>query len=242
MKTSHLHSLMIALALVPAMATSIEPLTDVESPQEIEKARIKIEALNFNEVTLKSYSKSKKESILNAYSHLDPNRFVPTDLLESTILYFDANKSKFSNQKYLAVVDFRPRSDSFRFFVVNLGTGEVDRHYTTHGTGSDKNQDGVAETFSNIVNSGTSSLGFIRTGEIYFGKFNRALRLDGLSKSNSRIRERAITLHGWDNAHEAPVIQGLTYGCLTFDWTVKDVIVDKLRDGALINIGISKTN
>ena len=227
-----------SLAIVAAQpATPLDQFVDLESPQKIAEARTKIEALAFEDLTEKDFAAEKD---LSQYSHLDPHRLVPPHLLESSLLYYDKNQTRFTNQSYIAVVDFGVRSDVARFYLVNLKSGEVERHYTTHGKGSDRNNDGLAESFGNEVNSGKSSLGPIRTAAIYYGKFNRSLRLDGLSKSNNQMRQRAVTLHGWDEVKEAPVIQGLSYGCLTFDWTIKDDIVDKLKDGALIYVGQSQ--
>lgn len=227
------------LAAQPARTTllQVDQFYDVESPQKIAEAQKRIDQLGFEELTEKDFSSNK---VLLQYSHIDPDRFIPNNLLEPSVLYFDKNKSRFSNQRYIAVVDLGVRSDQPRFYLINMETGQVDRHFTTHGVGSDKNNDGIAETFGNIVNSGASSLGPIRTGEVYYGKFNRSLRLDGLSRTNNRMRQRAVTLHGWDHVKEQPIIQGLTYGCLTFEWSIKDSIIDKLKNGAFIFVGQAK--
>jgi hypothetical protein len=213
---------------------------DRQSPEEIEKARLEIEALFKDAVEPKTLNKVQASAILQKYQHLDPNKEVPTDLLEDAVLYFDQNLSKFPNQAYIVVIDFKPRSNVRRFFLINMASGEVEKFFTTHGHGSDKNRDGYAERFLNVVNSGASSVGFIRTGEVYWGKFKRSVRLDGLSTTNSKVRERAIVLHGWDNAHERPVIQGLSWGCPALDWTVKDGVIDKVKEGSLMYIGVSK--
>ena len=175
---------------------------DRQTPQEIEAARLRVEHDFADAVTLLSLNQAQKNSILAQYAHLDPTGIVPSDLLRDAVVYFDANKSRFRNQAYITVVDFKPRSDSYRFFLVNMETGSVERYHTTHGLGSDKNEDGWAEIFGNVINSGKTSLGFARTAEVYVGKFRRSLRLDGLSSTNSNIRERAIVFHGWDNANK----------------------------------------
>ncbi|MGE3682692.1 MAG: murein L,D-transpeptidase catalytic domain-containing protein [Bdellovibrionales bacterium] len=213
---------------------------DKQSPEEIEKARREIEALFSDAVGPKNLKKAEAAAILQKYQHLDPKNEVPTDLLEEAVLFLDRNLAKFPNRAYITVIDFKPRSDVRRFFVINMTTGEVEKFFTTHGIGSDKNKNGIAEIFGNIVNSGMSSLGYIRTAEVYWGKFKRSVRLDGLSATNSKVRERAVVLHGWDNAHEKPVIQGLSWGCPALDWTVKDAVIDKVKEGSLMYIGVSK--
>lgn len=213
---------------------------DKESPEKIEQARMEIERLFKDAVQPMGMNAFRKSVILANYQHLDPNNEVPTDLLEDAVVFLDANKSKFPNQNYIIVIDFKPRSDQYRFFLVDMNTGSVEKYRTTHGHGSDQNRDAYAERFLNVVNSGASSLGFIRTSEVYWGKFKRSVRLDGLSSTNSKVRERAIVLHGWDNAHERNVIQGLSWGCPALDWSVKDPVIDKVRDGSLMYIGVSK--
>lgn len=212
---------------------------DVQSPQEIAKARAEINSLFTGEEETVQVSEAEARKILDKYSYLDPKHLVPTSLLSKTVQYFDTNKAKFPNQNYIVIVDFKPRSDRYRFFLVNMKTGTVERYHTTHGLHSDENQNGYAESFGNVINSGKSSLGFVRTAEVYYGHYKRAVRLDGISSTNSNIRERAIVLHGWDGVHEANVIQGLSWGCITLDWTVKDAVLDKVKEGALMYIGVS---
>lgn len=212
---------------------------DRQSDEEIELARKRIEALGFDFNDRPVQSKAVALKILDKYKYLDPRREVPTDLLEKAVLYFDTHKDKFSNQSYVTIVDFRPRSNTWRFFLIDMNTGAVEKYHTTHGRGSDKNKNGWAETFGNVVNSGKSSLGFIRVAEVYSGKYGRSVRLDGLSTTNSNVRKRAIVLHGWDDVKEEHVIQGLSWGCVTLDWKMKDAVIDKVAEGSLLYIGQS---
>lgn len=243
------HILAVSLAsilILPAISSALLDPNEIgegfdkQSPEEIEKARQEIEALFATAIQPKALSQTDKDQILKKYQHLDSKKEVPTDLLEEAVLYFDKNIDKFPNKSYIVVIDFKPRSDKQRFFVIDMSSGTVEKFRVTHGRGSDKNRDGYAEKFLNVVNSGASSVGFIRTAEVYSGKFKRSVRLDGLSTTNSKVRERAIVLHGWDNAHEKPVIQGWSWGCPALDWSVKDGVIDKVKEGALMYIGVSK--
>ncbi len=244
MLTPPIHALLAAgFLLITSMSHANTPVTgegfDRQSLEEIAAARAKIEALFHNAVRPQALSKKQKQTILAKYQHLDPNHEVPSDLLEEAVIYLDQNLDKFPNQLYLTVIDFSQRSDIQRFFVIDMLTGAVEKFRTTHGLNSDKNNNGFAESFGNVINSGKSSLGFIRTAEIYEGKFKRSVRLDGLSTTNSNIRERAIVLHGWDKAHEAPVKQGLSWGCPAVDWTVIGGLVDKVANGSLMYMGVA---
>lgn len=232
----------IAACLIIAPSLGFADGPDKQTPEEINAARAAVERDFKNAVQPWALTRSQQLNILSKYPHLDPKKEVPQGLLEEAVLYFDKNRAGFQNQNYITVIDFSRRSDKQRFFVINMATGEVDKHWTIHGWGSDKNEDGYAESFGNVVNSGKSSLGFIRTAEIYSGTFKRAVRLDGLSASNSNVRERAIVLHGWDDAHEKPVIQGLGWGCPALDWSIKDDVIDKVAGGSLMYIGFSTPN
>ena len=213
---------------------------DYQSPTEIEAARAQI-AKDFAGATdPTALSGRVRAKMLAQYAHLDPGHEVPADLLEEAVVYFDANKNRFPNQAYITIVDFKARSNSQRFFLINMESGAVEKYWTTHGINSDKNRDGYAEAFGNVINSGKSSLGFVRTAEVYHGKFKRSVRLDGLNTTNSNIRARAIVFHGWDGVKEERRIQGLSWGCITLDWTVKDSVLDRIKEGSLMYVAVSK--
>src|SRR5690606_38581311 len=122
----------------------------------------------------------------------------PADALRRALNYFDNNSSKFSNKKYMGIVDYTQHSRHKRFYIVDLVDGSVEQLYVAHGSGSDRNHDGYADSFSNTSGSNQSSLGFVRGAETYYSsKFqSNALRLDGLESRNSRVRSRAIVIHG----------------------------------------------
>lgn len=209
---------------------------DQESPERIQSIREQIK----EEFAETDESRFDKEISLSAFDHLDPRGLVPSDLLRQTMTFYVQNQKKFSNQNYISIVDFTPRSNKYRLYVINLKTGFVERFRTTHGEGSDSNQDGFAESFGNVPGSKKSSLGYVRTAEVYNGTFGRSLRLDGLSSTNSRIRERAVVFHGWSPVVEANQIQPLSWGCVTIDLDYRDGIIDKIKNGSLIFVGLSQ--
>jgi hypothetical protein len=238
----NIFALLVLFIAIPMNAESIDDMRegwDVQSKEEIQRAREEIQRQFSGDDEPHFLTDYDRLKVLDKYSYLDPKHWVPTDLLSKAVTYFDANKAKFPNQNYIGIVDFKPRSDHYRFYLINMTTGEVERFHTTHGIHSDMNKDGYAEQFGNVINSGRSSLGYIRTAEVYVGHYKRAVRLDGLSATNSNIRARAVILHGWDKVHEANVIQGLSWGCITLDWAVKDAVIDKLKEGALMYVGVS---
>jgi len=245
-----LSRLLGALALITTLAAvlpaqALPPIAtdegfDKQSPEEILRANLKIQAEFANAINPAFLPPEVQARMLAKYRFVDPTSEVPQDLLHDAILYFDANKDKFPNQAFISIVDFAPRSDKYRFFLINMANGAVEKYHTTHGWGSDPKRTGTATVFGNVENSGMSSLGPIKTADAYTGKYKVSLRLDGLVDTNSNIRERSIIFHGWDNVHEADVIQGWSWGCITMDWKFKDAVLDKIKDGSLVYVGQSK--
>jgi len=224
---------------LPHIENELPDVYDLQSSKEIEHANAQIAKDFAGAVDPETLPESVREKNLRLFDHLDSQHLVPTRLLKTTVEYFAANKNRFPNQNYITVVDFAPHSAKYRFFLINTQTGAVERYHTTHGRGGDLDNDGYAESFGNIVDSHKSSLGFVRVAEVYSGKYKKSLRLDGLSETNSRVRERAIVFHGWDGAKEANVKQGRSRGCITLDWKVKDGVLNKIKEGSLMYVGLS---
>src|SRR5688500_18493354 len=103
---------------------------DVQSPEEIEAAARAVARDFSNAVNPFALTEQEKKAILEKYQHLDPEKRVPTDLLKNAVLYFDQNKNSFPNQAYITIVDFKPRSDKYRFFLIDMATGAVERYHT----------------------------------------------------------------------------------------------------------------
>lgn len=183
---------------------------------------------------------SQDEAILQLYAHVDPNHLVATSLLSEAILYFHKNKASIENQKYLSVIDFSKSSTEARFYIMNIETGSVWAIHVAHGKNSDPDHDGYATSFSNTNGSNQSSLGFYKTAETYEGAHGLSLRLDGLSATNSNVRDRAVVIHGADYVQEASVIQGRSWGCPAVAMENRDAVVNRLKNGSLIFAGLSK--
>lgn len=174
------------------------------------------------------------------YNHIDPNDQVPTDLLIKALNFYDFYKNKFENQDYITIVDFSARSNFKRFFIVNMKTGQVYGVRTAHGSGGDLDNDGFVEKVSNITDSHMSSKGFYQVSEIYYGKYGRSIRLDGLSSTNSKVRSRAIVIHGSKYVKERNTIQGRSWGCFALSFEIKDWVIDHIAEGSLLYADFSQ--
>lgn len=171
---------------------------------------------------------------LRDYDHLDPKRIVPTDILAKAVAFFDANKTKIQNQNYITVIDFRKHSSKQRMWVIEMATGVVGAYWVAHGAGSDLDQDGYAERFSNMNNSHASSIGFYLTGSQYYGRNGQSLRLHGLSSTNSNAYDRAVVLHGSDYVYAGHA--GASWGCPAFERKYVADLLPRLDLGSLLYI------
>ncbi|HSU17308.1 murein L,D-transpeptidase catalytic domain family protein [Longimicrobium sp.] len=168
------------------------------------------------------------------FAHLDPDRVVPQNLLAEALAFFQAHKEKFSNTGHISVLDYSLRSSEPRFHVIDMQTGQVQSFRMANGVGSEPAHDGFAHKFSNVPGSNMSSLGFVRTAETYQGKHGFSLRLDGLSDTNSKMRTRAVVVHGADYVHDKPVIQGRSNGCPALPMDQRTKVINLIKEGSLM--------
>lgn len=149
-----------------------------------------------------------------------------------------------SDHPRAAILDFSAHSSTPRFHVIDRANGQLlHRFRVAHGYGSEgRRHDGYAEVFSNVPNSNASSLGLYRAAETYVSEVypGLAMRLDGLSTTNSNARSRFIVVHAakymepesWQGKKAAR--PGLSDGCFAFSQADRDVVISSLEGGALI--------
>jgi hypothetical protein len=103
---------------------------------------------------------------------------------------------KLSNDKdVLSICDFSLASTERRMWVIDLDRRKVlFNTYVAHGKNSG---DKFARSFSNANESNKSSLGFYVTGDTYYGKLGRSLRLNGMDRGyNDAALDRSVVIHG----------------------------------------------
>ncbi len=180
-----------------------------------------------------------RAQVLEEYSHLDPNRVVPTAALEKLVLYYDQVKETLGNPNFITVVDFSVHSSKKRMHVINMKTGAVTSYLSSHGKGSEgSSDDGYASVFSNVNGSNASSLGIYRTGESYQGGNGLSMRLHGLESTNSRAYERAIVMHGADYVSQSTINSsgriGRSLGCPAVERRYITGLIASLKGGSLM--------
>lgn len=223
---------------VASSTQSIEEITEEGSDYVPPLTREEQEKLDrFSEI---STGKIFSAELLEMQKALEKQNKVPADLLKKALVFYNENLANIDNKDYLTIVDFKKHSSESRFFVINMKTGDIQAIHVAHGSGSDPKNTGIARIFSNIEGSKASSLGFYRTAETYSGAHGYSLRLDGLSKTNSNVRERAIVVHGADYVHDGSDVQaGRSWGCFALSWQHRTHVIELLKEGSIIYAGVS---
>jgi hypothetical protein len=234
MSNYFLKTLFFVLAVSPLSYAHMDTPHDLPTEQEVIEAADYIDSLGFVESDL-TYEKAI--SARDNYSHLDPTNMVPDRLLATALNFYKDNQNRIANKKFIGVVDFSANASKARFFIISMKTGVVKAYHVAHGSGSDRANDGYAESFSNVSGSNASSLGYYLTAETYSGKHGLSLRLDGLSSTNSNVRSRAIVIHGASYVYDKNIKAGRSEGCLAVSNASRTTVVNMMKSGALIYAG-----
>jgi hypothetical protein len=160
------------------------------------------------------------------------------DIYDKAVDYYTRNARSLANPRYVSIIDMSKHSSTRRWFLFDLKMVKVERYLTTHGTNSDKNNDGYAESFSNVNGSKQSSLGFYKTAETYTGSNGYSMRLDGLSSTNSNARARAIVVHPASYVDESIPHAGRSWGCPALDPKYAKGVIDRIKGGSLMLMDI----
>jgi hypothetical protein len=157
--------------------------------------------------------------------------------------YFDANRARIENERFMTIIDYSRLSSEPRMWVLNTETGEVENRLVSHGAGRDERQNPPDRPrfFSDVSGSREGSLGFYITGSEYPSpSFERALNLHGQEETNSKAYERRIVFHGADYVREADNHAGRSWGCPAVDNEHAFRLIDQLKDGSLFYITLTE--
>jgi L,D-transpeptidase catalytic domain len=142
------------------------------------------------------------------------------------------------NHDVVAVANFTLPSWTPRFHLVDMRNGRVESFLVAHGRGSDPGKSGWLQNFSNVFNSDCSSKGAFLTGNYYYGRHGRSMRLIGLDPTNSNAEAREIVVHS--AAYVSPTIVreygrvGCSEGCFALNAADLPVVLDRLGPGRLL--------
>lgn len=132
------------------------------------------------------------------YASINGAEKIPFDLFERGMIgYYQLNYSNriSGDYKILALVDFRSSSTEKRLWVIDLSSKQVlFNTFVSHGKNTGLE---YANVFSNQRYSNSSSLGFYKMSETYYGRHGLSLKLDGLEAGfNDNARARGVVMHG----------------------------------------------
>ncbi len=141
---------------------------------------------------------------------------------------------------YFIVIDFSKQAYERRLYVVNWKTGETEAYHVSHGRGSAKNERSyLATRFTNLIGSGTSSVGAFVGGQEYDSpRWGRAMRVRGLDATNSRALERTVVFHSNEEFFNKDAnVFGWSCGCFMLDASDLPRVLDLVRNGGFVYAG-----
>jgi hypothetical protein len=161
---------------------------------------------------------------------------VSYEALNLTFQLFDYNEGDIPNTKFAVIVDYSMTSTMKRLYLLDLTTGVVRRFYVSHGINTGVLQ---GRRFANISGSWKSSLGFYYAkGTYQSSKNGLTLLLDGIDRSNSKARSRAIVFHGADYVTEDFIYDnnrlGWSEGCFSVPPDSTSYLIRLLQNGSII--------
>jgi hypothetical protein len=148
--------------------------------------------------------------------------------------YILDTKGLLRKKNVLTICDYSQSSSNKRLYVIDVVAGRLlFNTYVSHG----KNSGGAyATSFSNMVQSNKSSLGFMLTAETYSGKAGYSMRFDGMEVGvNDKVRARDIVLHGSNFVNARMVSErgavGNSLGCPAVPNEKRKQIIDAIKGG-----------
>jgi hypothetical protein len=151
--------------------------------------------------------------------------------------YSFEQEQKLGTKKLISIIDFTKPSTEKRFYTIDLEKLEVKYHtYVSHGKNTGENS---ATSFSNVVHSNQSSLGFYITAETYVGSKGYSLKLDGQDVGfNDNMRARAVVMHEADYVSETWIKRygrlGRSQGCPALPKDISKTVINTIKNHTLI--------
>lgn len=148
-------------------------------------------------------------------------------------------KGRLNRDSVITIVDFSQSSKQKRLYVIDIKNAVL--LFNTRVAHGRKSGMEFARSFSNIMSSNKSSLGFYVTENTYTGENGYSLRLKGLERNiNDRAFGRAIVIHGAKYANEsflnANGVLGRSFGCPAIPMEEHTDIIDAIKNGSCLFI------
>jgi hypothetical protein len=147
---------------------------------------------------------------------------------------------KLQNRDIISIADYSQSSNKKRFYVIDLKNQKLlFNTYVAHGRNTG---DEFASSFSNVVGSYKSSLGFYVTENSIIGSHTGfSLMIDGVEKGfNDNAVKREIIIHAADYATESFIKKngrlGRSFGCPVLPPDVNKQIIETIEGGSCLFI------
>ena len=143
------------------------------------------------------------------------------------------------NPRLITIIDMELPSSKKRLWVIDLTSKKVVYHsLVAHGKNTGELK---AESFSNVLGSKQSSLGFYVTLGTYMGKHGYSLKLRGMEEGiNDMAEERAIVMHGANYVSRQFIEQcgrlGRSFGCPAVPVLKSKKIIGEIKGGTCLFI------
>ncbi|AVM49069.1 murein L,D-transpeptidase catalytic domain family protein [Capnocytophaga sp. oral taxon 878] len=146
-------------------------------------------------------------------------------------------QNRLNGKELFSIIDFTKDCNTKRFYTIDLEKMKVVYYtYVAHGK---KSGDRLATSFSDVVESNKSSIGFYITGSTYNGGNGYSLTLHGDEKGyNSNLAKRSVVIHTADYADENYIARngrmGRSLGCPVLPESIYKQVIDAIKDKTMI--------
>lgn len=147
-------------------------------------------------------------------------------------------EEKLKRDTILTLIDFSQSANNKRCFVIDIKNKKLlYKTLIAHGRNS-----GVVypSKFSNRSGSNQSSIGFFIANETYKGRRGYSLKLDGLEKTNSKVRPRGVVIHGAEYVNERYIKYGgrigRSNGCPAVPININSEFINQIKNKSCLFI------
>ncbi|GJH41049.1 hypothetical protein RCZ04_15990 [Capnocytophaga sp. HP1101] len=144
---------------------------------------------------------------------------------------------RLNDKDLFSIIDFTKDSNSKRFYTIDLEKMKILYYtYVAHGK---KSGEKMATSFSDVMESNKSSIGFYITGTTYVGSNGFSLMLYGDEKGyNSNLAKRAVVIHTADYANENYIVRtgrmGRSLGCPVLPPNIYKQVIETIKEKTMI--------
>ena len=144
---------------------------------------------------------------------------------------------RLNNKELFSIIDFTKDCNSKRFYTIDLEKMKIVYYtYVAHGK---KSGERMATSFSDVVESNKSSIGFYITGSTYNGGNGYSLMLHGDEKGyNSNLAKRSVVVHAADYANEDYIARngrmGRSLGCPALPENIYKQVIETIKEKTMI--------